>query len=166
LRKRKSPLRERGTEGSNPSPSSGESRANLTSWWILAGAEEVDRLFAVSREPARPKPGHRESSGTAISPSSTVSRACPAHAGARFIRTVLLSSTAANCAFPAALLAPLPGEASPPAYAPFERSMIEEKPQSSFSISVNSRSAATNYTDDLLGELSQSGQETHFQFQA
>src|SRR3984893_10484148 len=55
-----------------------KSRANLTSWWILAGAEEVDRLFAVSRKPARPKPGHRESSGTAISPSSTISRACPA----------------------------------------------------------------------------------------
>ena len=42
------------------------------------------------------------SSGTAISPSSTISRACPAHAEARFIRTAPLSSTAANCAFPAA----------------------------------------------------------------
>jgi hypothetical protein len=56
--------------------------------------------------------------------------------------------------------------ALPPAYAPFERSMREEKPHSSFNISVNSRPVATNYTDDLLGELSQSGQETHFQFQA
>jgi hypothetical protein len=56
--------------------------------------------------------------------------------------------------------------ALPPAYAPFERSMREEKPHSSFSISVISRPVATNYTDDLLKELSQSGQETHFQFQA
>jgi hypothetical protein len=46
------------------------------------------------------------------------------------------------------------------------RNHREGKPQSSFSILVNSRPAATNYTDDLLGELSQSGQETHFQFQA
>ena len=38
--------------------------------------------------------------------------------------------------------------------------------QFSFGILVNFRLAATNYTDDLLGESAESGQETHFQFRA
>jgi hypothetical protein len=38
--------------------------------------------------------------------------------------------------------------------------------QSSFIILVNSRLTATNYTDDLLEESAELGQETHFQFQA
>jgi SAM-dependent methyltransferase len=38
--------------------------------------------------------------------------------------------------------------------------------QSSFGILVNFRLTGINYIDDLLGESSQSGQETHFQFQA
>jgi hypothetical protein len=37
--------------------------------------------------------------------------------------------------------------------------------QSSFSILVNFRLATTNYTDDLLGESSASGQEIHFHSQ-
>jgi hypothetical protein len=37
--------------------------------------------------------------------SSTLSRACRAHAEARFIKTALLGSTAANCTFPAARFA-------------------------------------------------------------
>ena len=37
---------------------------------------------------------------------------------------------------------------------------------SSFGFLVNSRLVGTNYTDDLLGESPQSGQETHFQIQA
>jgi len=31
---------------------------------------------------------------------------------------------------------------------------------------IHFRLAATNYTDDLLGESAESGQETHFQFRA